>query len=205
MKVFLIAALMSAALPVAANASLVSLDFGASDGSSAFGTLSYDNTEAPYSDYVSDGQAQAQYDGSLFYSKDGVAATYDVLINTFGNNSASQTDTIVALNNTHYTSLLLELDLSPMTLADGHLPTTTAGLYGTGDVEYSDERDFSSTYYIPVAFAPGAGAGGVSAVPESATWLMMILGFGAIGGIMRRAHRKLEESFTRKVRSLATT
>ena len=43
-----------------------------------------------------------------------------------------------------------------------------------------------------------------SAVPESATWLMMILGFGAIGGVMRRAHRKSAENFTQHVRLLAT-
>ena len=43
-----------------------------------------------------------------------------------------------------------------------------------------------------------------SAVPESATWLMMILGFGTIGDVMRRTHRKSEEKFTCKIRSLAT-
>lgn len=32
----------------------------------------------------------------------------------------------------------------------------------------------------------------------------MILGFGTIGGVMRRVHRKLEEEFTQHVRSLAT-
>ena len=40
--------------------------------------------------------------------------------------------------------------------------------------------------------------------PATGTWLMMILGFGAIGGMTRRAYRKSEEKFTRKVRSLAT-
>ena len=49
-----------------------------------------------------------------------------------------------------------------------------------------------------------AGIQAASAVPENATWLTMIVGFGAIGGTMRRAHRKSEERFTRKVRSLAT-
>jgi hypothetical protein len=42
-----------------------------------------------------------------------------------------------------------------------------------------------------------------SAVPETATWIMMILGFGAIGAVMRRAHRKSEERFTSQVRAIA--
>ena len=50
----------------------------------------------------------------------------------------------------------------------------------------------------------GAAGTPIGAVPEFATWLMMILGFGAIGGVMRRVHRKSEEKFTQHVRSLAT-
>ena len=41
-----------------------------------------------------------------------------------------------------------------------------------------------------------------SSVPETGTWAMMIFGFGAVGGMMRRAYRRSEEKFTRKVRSL---
>jgi hypothetical protein len=44
----------------------------------------------------------------------------------------------------------------------------------------------------------------VAAAPEPGTWLMMILGFGLVGGVMRSAYRKSEDSFTAKVRSLAT-
>lgn len=46
---------------------------------------------------------------------------------------------------------------------------------------------------------------GVSAVPESSTWFMMILGFGVIGGVMRSAYRKSENWLSHKTRSLATT
>lgn len=50
-----------------------------------------------------------------------------------------------------------------------------------------------------------AGIAGASAVPEAATWMMMILGFGLIGGVMRISYRKSGENFTTEVRSLATT
>lgn len=50
----------------------------------------------------------------------------------------------------------------------------------------------------PGPSAPGTGNGGgglpspgvVGAVPEPATWLTMIIGFGVIGGIMRRSRRR---------------
>jgi hypothetical protein len=41
------------------------------------------------------------------------------------------------------------------------------------------------------------------AVPEPATWAMMIGGIGFAGGMMRRRYRKSEEAFTAKVRSIA--
>lgn len=44
-----------------------------------------------------------------------------------------------------------------------------------------------------------------SGVPEPASWAMLIFGVGAIGGTMRRAHRKSEESFTAKVRGIANS
>jgi hypothetical protein len=34
------------------------------------------------------------------------------------------------------------------------------------------------------------GTPGLSAVPEPATWAMMILGFGLVGGVMRRRQRQ---------------
>ena len=43
----------------------------------------------------------------------------------------------------------------------------------------------------------------ISAVPEPMTWAMMIGGFGAIGGIIRRARSEAETRVRRKVRSLA--
>jgi hypothetical protein len=57
-------------------------------------------------------------------------------------------------------------------------------------------EDFGSLAYK-------ASFSSVAAVPETATWLMMILGFGAIGAVMRRAHRQSEERFTSQVRAIA--
>lgn len=40
-------------------------------------------------------------------------------------------------------------------------------------------------------------------VPEPATWMLMILGFGAIGGLMRYQIRRSEARFTAKLRRIA--
>lgn len=77
----------------------------------------------------------------------------------------------------------------------------------------SSTLNFSSNYgmyYKPISdlrisgsFTSLGDANLASAVPETATWVMMILGFGAVGVVVRCAHRKSEERITRKVRSLA--
>ena len=59
--------------------------------------------------------------------------------------------------------------------------------------------DCEPTGHLGYAYVDGFGAvqggsgdpGDVGAVPEPATWAMMILGFGAIGSAMRRSRRKL--------------
>ena len=40
----------------------------------------------------------------------------------------------------------------------------------------------------------------VNAVPETSSWAMMIIGIGAIGGLLRRVYRKSGKTYTRKVR-----
>lgn len=45
-----------------------------------------------------------------------------------------------------------------------------------------------------------ATSSAVAAVPEPATWAMMILGMGAIGFAMRRGIRRSDEKFTAKIR-----
>lgn len=41
-------------------------------------------------------------------------------------------------------------------------------------------------------------------LPEPATWAMLLLGFGAIGALVRRRFRRSEERFTRRIREIAT-
>jgi hypothetical protein len=43
---------------------------------------------------------------------------------------------------------------------------------------------------------------GVSAVPEPATWAMMLLGFGAIGGALRSAKRRSDQKFDAKIKRI---
>lgn len=48
---------------------------------------------------------------------------------------------------------------------------------------------FSLTVRYDIAFGPNGnfnGTGNITAVPEPATWGMMIMGFGLLGGVMRR-------------------
>lgn len=39
-------------------------------------------------------------------------------------------------------------------------------------------------------------------LPEPATWVMLLLGFGAIGAFVRRKFRKSEERFNQRIRSI---
>ena len=64
-----------------------------------------------------------------------------------------------------------------------------------------------SSLFIPPLFVPGGGGGGggittlvtpppsaVPGVPEPATWAMMIIGFGLLGGLLRRRRRTASEN-----------
>jgi len=63
-----------------------------------------------------------------------------------------------------------------------------------------------SSMFIPPLFIPGGGGGGITTlvtpptpqavpgVPEPATWAMMIIGFGLLGGLLRRRRRTASEN-----------
>jgi len=95
---------------------------------------------------------------------------------------------------------LLDVDLST-----GSLPLSTPFSYITGtnshtDMQYVDESfEFTATGPTTLTFAsadtgtpygPVIGDVVVSAVPEPATWSMLILGFGAIGTMLRLGRRR---------------
>jgi hypothetical protein len=88
------------------------------------------------------------------------------------------------------------------------------GEQGMFDIDFSNDvvsiygADIGSTgivgpagYYSVTAAlnqGPATGAGGVTVsaiggVPEPATWAMMLIGFGGLGGVMRSKHRKFAE------------
>ena len=65
----------------------------------------------------------------------------------------------------------------------GQAPTTLT--FGVTDGLYTDN---SGAFSIGVyQLLPGAANAGV---PEPATWAMMLLGFGAVGAVMRRRDRR---------------
>jgi hypothetical protein len=66
----------------------------------------------------------------------------------------------------------------------------------TGGNNISQAAPFSQTVRYDIAFTgtgPGTfnGTGNLTAVPEPATWAMMIMGFGLVGGVMRRRSTKV--------------
>jgi hypothetical protein len=61
----------------------------------------------------------------------------------------------------------------------------------------------TSTLNTVTLFGSGAPGSVVTPVPEPVTWAMLMIGFGAIGGVLRRLVRRSEQRFTDKVRRIA--
>jgi hypothetical protein len=81
-----------------------------------------------------------------------------------------------------------------LTLSDFH-NLVALQLFPVGGVAFDD----ISTFVDDVA---GPGGGDVTPVPESATWLMTVGGFGLVGAAMR-AHRRIAVGFPDPARSTA--
>lgn len=203
MKCLVLAAAALAA--TSANASIVSFTatgalssgYGSFQAGDPFSfSVSYDDA-TPGMEYGDNVYAFDSSTTKVSFSIDGNSGTDDVLfydivdgqtlnIEQVGDDLGAQADLVFNLPSTFTNSAALpnqaQIDGSSGTVTFQFFPDPNAGPFDAG----------------------GVGTFGVGAVPEVSTWLMMILGFGAIGGVMRRLHRKSEERFTRKVRSLAT-
>ena len=68
---------------------------------------------------------------------------------------------------------------------------------GGPDALNGEQLAFQVRAGVPVALPPVAGA-----VPEPATWAMMILGMGAVGYALRSAKRRSEEKFDAKIKKI---
>lgn len=54
----------------------------------------------------------------------------------------------------------------------------------------------------PVAKAAAATASRIARLPEPATWVMLIMGFGVIGGLVRRGLKRSDARFDAYIRSI---
>lgn len=96
--------------------------------------------------------------------------------------------------------------------SDGNVQLTTVGAaspitagvtfpYNPGAVEFGFNQSGYNPDAVIAQFSNGtpailaAGAAAISAVPEPATWAMMVLGFGAVGSSLRSRRRRLVVTF----------
>jgi hypothetical protein len=62
-------------------------------------------------------------------------------------------------------------------------------LLGGGNLDYNDHTFVFTNVSFLAPTVPAAGTGMAGAVPEPATWAMMLLGFGAVGLVARQRRR----------------
>lgn len=93
---------------------------------------------------------------------------------------------------------------SPKRAGFGEKPGTFAAfMHGLGleanDVVYTQSNRSPALGRVGEAEAK---ADTPAILPEPATWVMLLLGFGAIGAFVRRKFRKSEERFNQRIRSI---
>ena len=97
------------------------------------------------------------------------------------------------------------------TVKDAPLMTNGVGTGFSGWTREYATFTAGGTSQLLSFFATGSGAPpyalladvSISAVPEPATWAMMIIGFGVVGGAMRAAKRRSDETFDAKIKRIA--
>lgn len=91
--------------------------------------------------------------------------------------------------------------LGPLGVGDGYYSTAAQSFANSGNFtgSFTLGNASSVTFFIYDDFL-GDNSGGVSlavaAVPEPAAWMMMIMGFGAIGGLLRRRRTSLSARYS---------
>jgi hypothetical protein len=101
--------------------------------------------------------------------------------------------TLAPSPNTSQTALVFEADGKLITYPTGELFNfTAAGPTGVSSPIFGSTGDYGFRTFVnvadpppPVIFPPG-GQPGEDAVPEPAQWMLMLLGFGGMGAVLRR-------------------
>lgn len=98
--------------------------------------------------------------------------------------------------NSYYFGIISDSALDVGIINTGAITLTQNGLTATGS--NSNYTNFASPAFVALAGASInlvlLGTQGGSAVPEPATWAMMIIGFGAIGWSVRRGRKSVHRS-----------
>ena len=154
-------------------------------------------------EYIFNYQSTSSLFGSPPQTLEGVFTTSDVPVQRFGETAFAITDIRGTLNGAAITGLFA---------APGN-PTyyyfTTGGTFLDGSGVRFNAGGFTNVAFFQPSVGPADqyrinGGGGIStlgnassslvsgAVPEPATWAMMLLGFGFVGAAMRSARRRLK-------------
>ncbi len=206
MRKVLLFALCCAAMPNAANAANVVLNFqGSTNNRTVTGSLTYDPDAMP--DFVDsyNGYNVAQYfpNSQLSFTSNGFTASdfYRLAVaDAYAPNEVGATDAFlgsVIRGGSGREQFGVDFNYNDLTTLSStqllaNFPTT-AGITGSFFYNYAGEG-----YTVPITFSYGAVIG---SVPEPTTWAMMILGMGMIGCAIRRRIRVSNVTFTSKVRA----
>ncbi|WP_126174517.1 PEPxxWA-CTERM sorting domain-containing protein [Altericroceibacterium xinjiangense] len=176
-----IAALAAVAIPATANAAVAYFS-GSSGDRSISGQITYDPTlpmlPAEYVQYHPWGTISEYFPGVLSFTSGDLTRSSDYLLlvgDAYEGNAEGAKDGIVAIvmasSREGYSLNASYGDTTSLT--SGAVPSAFPTGSGTFEYSYAGEG-----FTMPVTFS--------SAIPEPGTWLMMILGFGAVGFAVRR-------------------